>query len=248
MSKRALVVEDDANIAELLRLYLSKDGFDVMIASDGNKAEADFDLFQPDVVMLDIMLPGKDGWEVCRSIRKKSTTPIIMLTAKGETSDKVTGLEMGADDYVTKPYRVKELLSRISAIFRREKRIRRLAESAVNENAGAIETASTATADMSNQEYRFGAHVLNAAEFRLYKNGEVVECTPSEIRLLREFLRNSGIALTRNQLIEKLYDTENSYIDDNTLSVYIKRLRDKLGDDAGYIKTIKGIGYRFSEE
>ena len=104
MSKRALVVEDDANIAELLRLYLSKDGFDVMIASDGNKAEADFDLFQPDVVMLDIMLPGKDGWEVCRSIRKKSTTPIIMLTAKGETNDKVTGLEMGADDYVTKPF------------------------------------------------------------------------------------------------------------------------------------------------
>ena len=111
MSKRALVVEDDANIAELLRLYLSKDGFDVMIASDGNKAEADFDLFQPDVVMLDIMLPGKDGWEVCRSIRKKSTTPIIMLTAKGETNDKVTGLEMGADDYVTKPFEVKLVIN-----------------------------------------------------------------------------------------------------------------------------------------
>ena len=119
MSKRALVVEDDANIAELLRLYLSKDGFDVMIASDGNKAEADFDLFQPDVVMLDIMLPGKDGWEVCRNIRKKSTTPIIMLTAKGETNDKVTGLEMGADDYVTKPFEVKELLARVHAVMRR---------------------------------------------------------------------------------------------------------------------------------
>ncbi|MER2235444.1 MAG: response regulator, partial [Candidatus Limivicinus sp.] len=99
MSKRCLVVEDDPNIAELLRLYLTKDGFEVMIAADGNKAEADFDLFQPDVVLLDIMLPGKDGWEVCRAIRKKSSTPIIMLTAKGETNDKVTGLEMGADDY-----------------------------------------------------------------------------------------------------------------------------------------------------
>ena len=119
MSKRALVVEDDANIAELLRLYLGKDGFDVMIAADGGKAESSFDLFQPDVVLLDIMLPVKDGWEVCRDIRRKSSTPIIMLTAKGETGDKISGLEMGADDYVTKPFDVKELLARIHAVMRR---------------------------------------------------------------------------------------------------------------------------------
>ena len=119
MSKRALIVEDDPNIAELLRLYLGKDGFDVMIAADGGKAESSFDLFQPDVVLLDIMLPVKDGWEVCRDIRRKSSTPIIMLTAKGETADKISGLEMGADDYVTKPFDVKELLARIHAVMRR---------------------------------------------------------------------------------------------------------------------------------
>ena len=112
MNKRALVVEDDVNIAELLRLYLGKDGFEVMIAPDGGKAKSAFDLFQPDVVLLDIMLPVKDGWQVCREIREKSSTPIIMLTAKGETADKVNGLEMGADDYITKPFDVKELIAR----------------------------------------------------------------------------------------------------------------------------------------
>ena len=119
MSKRALVVEDDANIAELLRLYLGKDGFDVMIAADGGKAESSFDLFSPDVVLLDIMLPVKDGWQICRDIRKKSSVPIIMLTAKGETADKINGLDMGADDYVTKPFDVKELLARVHAVMRR---------------------------------------------------------------------------------------------------------------------------------
>ena len=119
MSKRALVVEDDANIAELLRLYLGKDGFEVMITGDGSRAESSFDLFTPDVVLLDIMLPGKDGWTICRDIRKKSSVPIIMLTAKGETSDKINGLEIGADDYVTKPFDVKELLARIHAVMRR---------------------------------------------------------------------------------------------------------------------------------
>ena len=119
MSKRALIVEDDANIAELLRLYLGKDGFETMIAADGGKAESIFDLFQPDVVLLDIMLPVKDGWQVCRDIRAKSSTPIIMLTAKGELNDKVSGLEMGADDYMTKPFEVKELLARVHAVMRR---------------------------------------------------------------------------------------------------------------------------------
>ena len=110
MNKRALIVEDDSNIAELLRLYLGKDGFEIMISPDGGKAKSMFDLFQPDVVLLDIMLPVKDGWQVCREIREKSSVPIIMLTAKGETNDKISGLEMGADDYVTKPFDVKELI------------------------------------------------------------------------------------------------------------------------------------------
>ena len=161
MSKRALVVEDDANIAELLRLYLSKDGFDVMIASDGNKAEADFDLFQPDVVMLDIMLPGKDGWEVCRSIRKKSTTPIIMLTAKGETNDKVTGLEMGADDYVTKPFEVKELLARVHAVMRR------------TDHVGPVDKKLT-----------FDKLVINLDSYELVVDGKKIDTPPKEMELL----------------------------------------------------------------
>ena len=119
MSKRALVVEDDANIAELLRLYLGKDGFDVMIAADGGKAESSFDLFSPDVVLLDIMLPVMDGWSVLRTIRQDSKTPVIMLTAKGETNDKVQGLKQGADDYLTKPFEMKELLARVEAVLRR---------------------------------------------------------------------------------------------------------------------------------
>ena len=249
-----LLVEDDYALAMGTEYTLRAEGYEIRhaknlaearktVTADGASEE------RVNLILLDVMLPDGSGFDFLEELREKQIEiPVIFLTAVGDEANIVRGLDLGADDYVTKPYRVKELLSRISAIFRREERIRRLAESAVNENAGTIETASTATADMSNQEYIFGSHVLNAAEFRLYKNGEVVECTPSEIRLLREFLRNSGIALTRNQLIEKLYDTENSYIDDNTLSVYIKRLRDKLGDDAGYIKTIKGIGYRFSEE
>ncbi len=249
-----LLVEDDYALAMGTEYTLRAEGYEIRhaknlaearktVTADGASEE------RVNLILLDVMLPDGSGFDFLEELREKQIEiPVIFLTAVGDEANIVRGLDLGADDYVTKPYRVKELLSRISAIFRREERIRRLAESAVNENAGAIETASTATADMSNQEYIFGSHILNAAEFRLYKNGEVVECTPSEIRLLREFLRNSGIALTRNQLIEKLYDTENSYIDDNTLSVYIKRLRDKLGDDAGYIKTIKGIGYRFSEE
>ena len=119
MSKRALIVEDDSNIAELLRLYLSKDGFEIMISPDGGKAKSSFDLFQPDVVLLDIMLPVKDGWQICREIREKSSVPIIMLTAKGDTSDKINGLEMGADDYVTKPFDIKELIARVHAVMRR---------------------------------------------------------------------------------------------------------------------------------
>ncbi len=191
------------------------------------------------LILLDVMLPDGTGFDFLEELRKNNVEiPVIFLTAVGDEANIVRGLDLGADDYVTKPYRVKELLSRISAILRREERIRRMAAmntagSAVSDTdsgVGTGEAADTSKSAGTAEEYAFGAHVL------------------SEIRLLREFLRNNGIALTRNQLIERLYDTENSYIDDNTLSVYIKRLRDKLGDDAMFIKTIKGVGYRFSEE
>ena len=161
MSKRALVVEDDVNIAELLRLYLGKDGFDVMIAPDGGKAGSMFDLFQPDVVLLDIMLPVKDGWQVCREIRKKSSTPIIMLTAKGETADKINGLDMGADDYVTKPFDVKELLARIHAVMRR----------------------TDADAPVE-KKLSYDKLIINLESYELIVDGKKVDTPPKEMELL----------------------------------------------------------------
>ena len=215
--------EDDANIAELLRLYLSKDGFDVMIASDGNKAEADFDLFQPDVVMLDIMLPGKDGWEVCRSIRKKSTTPIIMLTAKGETNDKVTGLEMGADDYVTKPFEVKELLARVHAVMRR------------TDHVGPVDKKLT-----------FDKLVINLDSYELVVDGKKIDTPPKEMELLYHLASSPNRVFTRNQLLDEVWGFD-YFGDSRTVDVHIKRLREKLEgvSDQWNLKTVWGVGYKF---
>lgn len=260
-----LLVEDDYALAMGTEYTLRAEGYEIRHAK--NLAEAREIVGGDSVIsliLLDVMLPDGTGFDYLEELRENNIEiPVIFLTAVGDEANIVRGLDLGADDYVTKPYRVKELLSRISAILRREERIRRMADvvkvaqdssESVSGGTGAFDNSGAADEfrNFNNvgvvEEYTFGSHLLNVSEFRLYRNGEVVECTPSEIRLLREFLRNSGIALTRNQLIERLYDTENSYIDDNTLSVYIKRLRDKLGDDAAYIQTIKGVGYRFAEE
>ena len=176
MSKRALVVEDDANIAELLRLYLGRDGFEVMLVSDGARAEKSFDLFTPDLVLLDIMLPGKDGWQICRDLRKKSAVPIIMLTAKGETADKVSGLEMGADDYVTKPFEVKELLARIHAVMRR------------SDGEGPVEKKLT-----------FDKLVINLDSYELIVDGKKVDTPPKEMELLYHLASSPNRVFTRNQ-------------------------------------------------
>lgn len=223
MSKRALIVEDDANIAELLRLYLGKDGFDVMIASDGYKAEADFDLFQPDVVLLDIMLPGKDGWEVCRDIRKKASTPIIMLTAKGETNDKVTGLEMGADDYVTKPFEIKELLARVHAVMRR------------TDNKGPIDKKLT-----------FDKLVINLDSYELVVDGKKIDTPPKEMELLYHLASSPNRVFTRNQLLDEVWGFD-YFGDSRTVDVHIKRLREKLEgvSDQWNLKTVWGVGYKF---
>ena len=180
MSKRALVVEDDANIAELLRLYLGKDGFDVMIAADGGKAESSFDLFSPDVVLLDIMLPVKDGWQICRDIRKKSSVPIIMLTAKGETADKINGLDMGADDYVTKPFDVKELLARVHAVMRR----------------------TDADAPVE-KKLTFDKLVINLESYELIVDGVKIDTPPKEMELLYHLAASPNRVFTRNQLLAK---------------------------------------------
>ena len=181
MSKRALVVEDDANIAELLRLYLGKDGFDVMIAADGGKAESSFDLFSPDVVLLDIMLPVKDGWQICRDIRKKSSVPIIMLTAKGETADKINGLDMGADDYVTKPFDVKELLARVHAVMRR----------------------TDADAPVE-KKLTFDKLVINLESYELIVDGVKIDTPPKEMELLYHLAASPNRVFTRNQLLDDI--------------------------------------------
>ena len=181
MNKRALVVEDDSNISELLRLYLGKDGFEVMQVSDGAKAESSFDLFAPDVVLLDIMLPGRDGWQICRDIRKKSSVPIIMLTAKGETSDKVSGLEMGADDYVTKPFEIKELLARVHAVMRR--------------------TDADAPID---KKLEFDRLVINLDSYELIVDGNKIDTPPKEMELLYHLASSPNRVFTRNQLLDEV--------------------------------------------
>ena len=227
MSKRALIVEDDSNIAELLRLYLGKDGFEVMIASDGGKAESSFDLFAPDVVLLDIMLPVKDGWQVCRDIRKKSSTPIIMLPAKGETNDKVNGLEVGADDYVTKPFSPAELTARIDALFRR--------------TGGEQDAEETG-------EIRQGPFRLNTRNRTLEKNGERVRLTQIEISIIKYFIDNPGKALSREDILNEVWGRD--YFGElKIVDVNVRRLRLKIEDDAQepkYISTVWGYGYKWN--
>ena len=223
MNKRALVVEDDSNIAELLRLYLSKDGFEVMIAADGGKAESSFDLFQPDVVLLDIMLPVKNGWEVCNYIRGKSTTPIIMLTAKGETKDKVTGLEMGADDYITKPFEVKELIARVHAVMRRSE----------GDTVG-------------EKKLDFDKLTINLDSYELIVDGEKIDTPPKEMELLYHLASSPNRVFTRNQLLDEVWGFD-YFGDSRTVDVHIKRLREKLEgvSDKLSLKTVWGVGYKF---
>ena len=223
MAKRALIVEDDSNIAELLRLYLGKDGFEVMIAPDGGKAESMFDLFTPDVVLLDIMLPVKDGWQVCRDIRAKSAVPIIMLTAKGETTDKITGLDMGADDYVTKPFDVKELIARVHAVMRR------------SDNDGPAEKKLT-----------FDKLIINLDSYELVVNGVKVDTPPKEMELLYHLAASPNRVFTRNQLLDEVWGFD-YFGDSRTVDLHIKRLREKLEgvSDKWCLKTVWGVGYKF---
>ena len=223
MSKRALIVEDDSNIAELLRLYLSKDGFEIMIAADGGKAKSMFDLFQPDVVLLDIMLPVKDGWQVCREIREKSSVPIIMLTAKGETNDKVNGLEMGADDYVTKPFDIKELIARVHAVMRR--------------------TDADAPVD---KKLSFEKLTINLDSYELIVDGRKVDTPPKEMKLLYHLASSPNRVFTRNQLLDEVWGFD-YFGDSRTVDVHIKRLREKLEgiSEKWSLRTVWGVGYKF---
>lgn len=224
MSQKVLVVEDDNNIAELLRLYLQKDGFEVSHAADGGKAVEMAKEIQPDLVLLDIMLPVMDGWQVCRELRKTMKMPIIMLTAKGETEDKVSGLEMGADDYIVKPFEVKELLARVHAVLRR-------------------------TGDdgkPKSKKLTFDKLVINLDSYELIVDGKKIDTPPKEMELLYHLAATPNRVYTRNQLLDEVWGFE-YYGDSRTVDVHIKRLREKLEgvSDQWSLKTVWGVGYKF---
>ena len=237
--KQILLIEDDYALAMGTTYTLKAEGYEVGHAKNLAEARELLSTNDYSLILLDVMLPDGDGFSYLEELSQKgNATPVIFCTAVGDESNIVRGLDLGADDYVTKPYRVKELLSRIAAVLRRAERAM-----ALNNNSNNSLTGSNV--ESIEADVTFGSHRFNIDSFRLYNNENIVDCTPAELRLLREFIRNKGIVITRNQLLQRLYDTENTYIDDNTLSVYIKRLRDKLGEDAEHIKTVKGIGYRF---
>ncbi len=226
MSKKALVVEDDGNIAELLRLYLERDGFEVQHAPDGGEGVAMFRAFKPDIVLLDIMLPVMDGWGVLREIRKDGSTPVIMLTAKSETPDKVSGLEMGADDYVTKPFEVKELLARIHAVLRR-------ADDCAD-GAGSV------------RRLTFDKLVIDLDAYELIVDGKRVDTPPKEMELLFHLASAPNRVFTRNQLLDEVWGFD-YFGDSRTVDVHVKRLREKLEgvSDKWSLKTVWGVGYKF---
>lgn len=219
MNKKALVIEDDKNIAELLRLYLEKDGFEVSIAPDGGKGLQLAEDEHPDVVLLDIMLPVMDGWQVCREIRRTSQVPIIMLTAKGETYDKVSGLEMGADDYVTKPFEVKELIARIHAVMRR------------TENSDSP----------AEKRLEYDKLVINLDSYELIVDGKKVDTPPKEMELLYHLAASPNRVYTRNQLLDEVWGFD-YFGDSRTVDVHIKRLREKTGGRFGQMVAQDGLG------
>lgn len=224
MAKKILVIEDEANIAELLRLYLEKEGYETAVAGDGGAGVAAFEKEQPDLVLLDIMLPVMDGWQVLREIRNKSKTPVIMLTAKGETQDKITGLESGADDYITKPFEVKEVIARIHAVLRR---------------FGDEEKSS-------DRVLKFDKLIIDMDSFELTVDGKKLDIPPKEMELLFHLASSPNRVFTRNQLLDEVWGFD-YFGDSRTVDVHVKRLREKLEglSDKWSLKTVWGVGYKF---
>ncbi len=227
MSNKILVVDDDLNICELLKLYLENEGYTVFTANDGQAAVDTFAAKTPDLVLLDIMLPKMDGWQVCREIRKNSSAPIIMLTAKGETFDKVLGLELGADDYVTKPFDAKEVMARIKAVLRRTK--------GEGEAAGTVKKVVV-----------YDKLEINIENYEMKVDGVVVDTPPKELELIYHFASNPNRVYTRDQLLDEVWGFD-YYGDSRTVDVHVKRLREKLEgvSDKWSLKTVWGVGYKF---
>ncbi len=222
MKTRILVIDDDIHISELLKLYLEKEDYEVDVAHDGGMGLEKFKARDPKLVLLDIMLPVMDGWQVCREIRRINNTPIIMLTAKGETFDKVLGLELGADDYIVKPFEPKELIARVKAILRRTN---------VNEEKA--------------KQYSYNNLTVNISDYTVVYNGNELEMPPKEIELLFFLISHPNKVFTREQLLEQVWGFE-YFGDSRTVDVHIKRIREKMPFPDGWnIKTVWGIGYKF---
>ncbi|MEE0060248.1 MAG: response regulator transcription factor [Acutalibacteraceae bacterium] len=222
--KKVLIVDDDTNICELLRLYIDKDGFETAIANNGNQALRLFEQEKPDLVLLDIMLPELDGWQVCREIRKTSQVPIIMLTAKGEVFDKVLGLELGADDYVVKPFEAKEIVARIHAVLRR-----------------------TNTNEAANvKEVNWDKLSINLTNYELKVDGVQIDTPPKEMELLYHLAANPNRVFTRDALLDEVWGFD-YYGDSRTVDVHVKRLREKIDGVSPQweLKTVWGVGYKF---
>ena len=223
MARNILVVEDDRNISDLIQMYLVKEGFEVRIAADGGKAIAEFQKSAPDLILLDIMLPVMDGWAVCAKIRETSKVPIIMLTAKSEVFDRIQGLEMGADDYIVKPFEMKELLARINAVLRR-----------------------TEIPVDTSKILRFDKLTINLDAYELIVDGKKIDTPPKELELLYHLAATPNRVYTRNQLLDEVWGFD-YFGDSRTVDVHIKRLREKVENvsDQWALKTVWGVGYKF---
>ena len=223
MARRILVVEDDSNISDLIRMYLDKEGFEVKACYDGGAAVETFREWDPDLVLLDIMLPVMDGWSVCAKIRETARTPIIMLTAKSEVFDRVTGLEMGADDYIVKPFEMKELIARINAVLRR-----------------------TEIPDDTKKRLTFDKLVIDLDSYELLVDGKRIDTPPKELELLYHLAATPNRVYTRNQLLDEVWGFD-YFGDSRTVDVHIKRLREKIEgiSDRWELKTVWGVGYKF---
>ena len=225
MKTKILLVDDDPNIRQLVRLYLEKEGFDVTEADRGDTALKEFKAAPPNLMLLDVMLPGMDGWQVCREVRKVSNIPIIMLTAKDENFDKVLGLELGADDYVVKPFDTKELVARIKAVIRRY------------QNGG----------ESTEKELAFPGLTINMSQYTVTYMGKEMDMPPKELELLYFLASHPGMVFTREQLLEQVWGYD-YFGDSRPVDVHVKRLREKLsgGEAMGWqIKTVWGVGYKF---
>ncbi len=225
MAVSVLVVEDDRNIAGLLQMYLEKEGYAVTIAYDGGEGLDKYRAIQPDLVLLDVMMPVMDGWAVCKAIRAEATTPIIMLTAKSETDDKVSGLKVGADDYITKPFEMREVLARIEAVLRRS---------------------SGTAAPAKTRRLSFDKLVIDMDAFELTVDGKKVDTPPKEMELLFYLASSPNRVYTRNQLLDEVWGFD-YFGDSRTVDVHVKRLREKLEgvSESWSLKTVWGVGYKF---